>query len=438
MKKFFLFMAAALVTFSLASCDKKDKEKEEPTPEVKAAFTISVSEVTAKTAHIEVTPAKETTGTYYWDVIDAADAAELTDDAKVAAYFKDYFDYVIEYYGYSGYELTYADLLLDAADGVDSYDYEGLDPNTDYVVIAISLDANIAAAGQAVRTNFKTPEEKEDPVPSDMTFDIAVNDITFSSAAVQVTPSNTTATYFWNIFEAEEIAGMTDAELCAAIKQNIEYTIEYYGYFGYDYSFADFLSQGKDSYEYTDLDANKAYTVIAVAMGTLGTTNGAVAKYNFQTAEIVAKSSEDITLTNARMIDACEKDGWWQMVAANADTTTYLTISPNEATAVPGTYSIDDMDADYTYIALNKQDKYQFATLDVEVAVNGETFTLTGSGIAMNEVQYNFTISGNVEALEEESGVAPAKVAPAKKEAKLCKKGNLEKSAKRSEKLLNR
>ena len=442
MKKFFLFMAAALVTFSLASCDKKDKEKEEPTPVETSAFSIAVSDVTAKTAHVEVTPAKETTGTYYWDIMDAADAAELTDDAKVAAYFKDYFDYVIEYYGNLGRELTYADLLLDAADGVDAYDYTGLEPNTDYVVIAISLDANIAAAGTAVRANFKTVEEKEDPVPSDMTFEIAVNDITFSSASVQVIPSNSEATYYWSVYPTEAIQGMGDADLCAAIKENIEYTIEYSGYYGYDLSFSDFLSQGTDSYEYTGLDANTAYTVIAVAMGTLGTTNGAVAKYNFQTAEIVAKSSEDITLTNARMIDACEAHGWWQMVAANADTTTYLTISPNEAAAVGGTYSIDDMDADYTYIVLDKQNQYKFATLDVEVAVNGETFTLTGTGIAMNEVQYNFNITGNV-SLYQASGVAPAKVAPAKvapakKEAKLCKKGNLEKSAKRSEKLLNR
>ena len=437
MKKFFLFMAAALVTFSLASCDKKDKEKDEPTPEVKAAFTISVSDITAKTAHIEVTPAKETTGTYYWDVVDAAEAAELTDDAKVAAYFKDYFDYVIEYYGNYGYELTYADLLLDAADGADAYDYESLDPNTKYVVIAISLDANIGAAGQAVRQDFKTLEEKEDPVPSDMTFNIAVNNITFSSASVQVVPSNSEATYYWEVFETAEIQGMSDADLCASIKENIEYMIEYYGYFGYDLTFADFLAQGTDSYDYTSLDANKAYTVIAVAMGTLGTTNGAVAKYNFQTAELTPESIEDITFTNARMVDACDDEGWWQLIAANADTTTYLTISPIEADAVAGTYSIDDMDASYTYIVLDKQNQYKFATLDVVVAVNGETFTLTGTGIAMNAVEYHFTISGNVEALEA-SGVAPAKVAPAKKEAKVSKKVNLEKSAKRSEKLLKR
>ncbi len=432
MKKFFLFMAAALVTFSLASCDKKDKEKEEPTPEVKAAFTISVSDVTAKTAHIEVTPAKETTGTYYWDIVDASEAAELTDDAKVAAYFKDYFDYVIEYYAASGYELTYADLLLDAADGVDSYDYDKLDPNTNYVVIAISLDANIGAAGQAVRQDFKTLEEKEDPVPADMTFNIAVSDITFSSASVQVTPSTNDATYYWEIFETEEIQGKSDADLCAAIKENIEYTIEYYGYFGYELTFADFLAQGTDSYDYTGLDANKAYTVIAVAMGTLGTTNGAVAKYNFQTAELTPESSEDITLTNARMVDACAAYGWWQMVAANADSTTYLTISPKEAAAVAGTYSIDDMDADYTYILIDKQNQYKFASLDVEVAVNGETFTLTGTGIAMNAVEYHFNIAGNVSAYQ--PAAAPAKIAPAKKNAKISKKVNLEKTQFVSEK----
>ena len=122
--------------------------------------------------------------------------------------------------------------------------------------------------------------------------------------------------------------------------------------------FEEFLSQGADSYEYDELDPNTAYTVIAVAMGTLGTTNGAVAKYDFSTPEIVAEKTEDITLTNARMNDACDAYGWWQMMAANTDSTTYITISPNEAAAVEGSYSIDDMDADYTYILLDKQDQY--------------------------------------------------------------------------------
>ena len=426
MKKFFAIMAAALVAFSFASC----KGGNEPENE---AYKIEISNITAKGATIAVTPA-DSTVTYYWDVLEATEAAKMTDE-QVAAYFKEYFDYVIEYYaGY--YDLNYADLLLNAADGTDSYDYTGLEPNTEYTVVAIALDANIGAAGKSVRKNFKTLELKEDPVPADMTFEIAASDITFSSANITVNPSNTTATYYWNIYETAKIASMSDEELCAAIKEDIEYTIEYYAYFGYEIGFEEFLSQGADSYEYDELDPNTAYTVIAVAMGTLGTTNGAVAKYDFSTPEIVAEKTEDITLTNARMNDACDAYGWWQMMAANTDSTTYITISPNEAAAVEGSYSIDDMDADYTYILLDKQNQYAFATLDIEIAVEGETFVLTGTGIAMNAVQYNFNISGDVEVLVKEAS-APAKVAPVKKDAKIIKKVNLEKTAKRSEKLFN-
>lgn len=425
MKKFFAIMAAALVAFSFASC----KGGNEPENE---AYKIEITDITAKGATITVTPV-DSTVTYYWDVLEATEAAKLTDE-QVGASLKEYLEEAVEYYKqYYGYDATLADFLLK---GENSYSYTKLESNTEYTVVAIALDANGASSGKAARKNFKTLELKEDPVPADMTFEIAASDITFSSANITVNPSNTTATYYWNIYKTAEIAGMSDEELCAAIKEDIEYTIEYYAYFGYEIGFEDFLSKGADSYEYDELDANTAYTVIAVAMGTLGTTNGAVAKYDFSTPEIVAEKTEDITLTNARMNDACDAYGWWQLMAANTDSTTYITISPNEAAAVEGSYSIDDMDADYTYILLDKQDQYAFATLDIEIAVEGETFVLTGTGIAMNAVQYNFNISGDVEVLVKEAS-APAKVAPVKKDAKLIKKVNLEKTAKRSEKLFN-
>ena len=425
MKKFFAIMAAALVAFSFASC----KGGNEPENE---AYKIEITDITAKGATITVTPV-DSTVTYYWDVLEATEAAKLTDE-QVGAYLKEYLEEAVEYYKqYYGYDATLADFLLK---GENSYSYTKLESNTEYTVVAIALDANGASSGKAARKNFKTLELKEDPVPADMTFEIAASDITFSSANITVNPSNTTATYYWNIYETAKIASMSDEELCAAIKEDIEYTIEYYAYFGYEIGFEEFLSKGADSYEYDELDPNTAYTVIAVAMGTLGTTNGAVAKYDFSTPEIVAEKTEDITLTNARMNDACDAYGWWQMMAANTDSTTYITISPNEAAAVEGSYSIDDMDADYTYILLDKQDQYNFATLDIEIAVEGETFVLTGTGIAMNAVQYNFNISGDVEVLVKEAS-APAKVAPVKKDAKIIKKVNLEKTAKRSEKLFN-
>lgn len=154
MKKIFsVMMAAALVAFSMTSC-KKDKNEPEQGGET-AAFKIEVSNITATGATVAVTPA-DTTITYYWDIVDAATAAKFADDAAVAAYYKEYFDYVIQMYQYYyGQTLTYADLLLK---GANSYTYESLEANTEYVVIAIALDENVAAKGASVKKSFKTPD----------------------------------------------------------------------------------------------------------------------------------------------------------------------------------------------------------------------------------------------------------------------------------------
>ena len=433
MKKIFAFVAASLMLFSFASCDKKGGN--DPEPEVKN-FEIQVSNVEAKSVSVKVVPA-DVNVTYYWDIFEASEASKMT-DAQIAEAFKENFDEVIAYYAQYGYELTYDSLLVK---GEHSYDFSKLEPNTEYVVVALELDENIAAKGTSVRMAFKTLEEKEDPVPADMTFNIAVDSITFSGAYIAVTPSNNEATYYWSIYKSEDIAGLSDAQLCAGFKNEIEQTIEYSGYFGYDLTIEDFLSKGPDAYKYNSLDANTAYTAVAVAMGSLGTCAGAVAKYNFETPELVAESTEDITIENAKMADACDAYGWWQMMAINADSTFYLTVSPVEAATVEGSYTIDDMDADYTYVLLDKEDKYKFAKLDVEVAVDGENFTFTGTGIAMNAVEYHFNISGIVEVSQ--ASAAPARAAmkaPAAKSLKAIKKGNL--AAKKnkfvSEKLYNR
>ena len=428
MKKFFVFFAAALTAFCFTACDGNNPEKGD--------YKIEISEITAKGAHVAVTPAEGVTGTYYWDILDAAEAAKLTTDEQIAAYFKDYFDYVIEYYAASGYEVSYADLLLDAAKGVDEYDYTSLEANTEYTVVAIALDANIAAKGKAVRKNFKTLEEKEDPVPADMTFQIAASDITFSGATVSVTPSNTTATYYWNVFGTEEIAGMSDADLCAGIKENIDYMIELYGYYGYDLTYEDFLSQGADSYDYDDLEPNTAYTVVAVAMGTLGTTNGAVAKYNFSTPELVPESEETLPFHDAQIVDYRDLDGSFMIVAAPADSSMIVALNPisNE---FEGTFTMEDMDAGYCalYDYVNEQ-KYAMADVEFTGVLSEGVYTYTGWFLAMNAVKYNFVF--NVTA--EEAAKVAAKAAKKAPAAKLPKKGNFKTQSSKfvSEKLLNK
>ena len=424
MKKFFAIMAAALVAFSFASC----KGGNEPENE---AYKIEISNITAKGATIAVTPA-DSTVTYYWDIIEASEAAKMDDDA-VAAYYKEYFDYVIDYYaGY--YDLTYEDLVLK---GYDEYEYTSLDANTEYTVVAIALDANIGAAGKSVRKNFKTLELKEDPVPADMTFEIAASDITFSGATISVTPSNNEATYYWNVFEAAEIAQMSDADLCTNIKDNIEYTIEYYAYFGYDVTFEDFLSKGPDAYEYDDLNPNTEYTVVAVAMGTLGTTNGAVAKYNFSTPEVEVLAQETVEFTGV-YDDEVAEEGWYQIMAYNADSTLYISLSPDPVESLTQAITFEDLDADWSYIYVG-ENKLALADAAYTAELNGDTLTATGKFLAMNGTEYTFTAVCEPY-VAAEYDYAPAKLAKkaqAKKELKEFKKGNMKKSVKRSEKLFN-
>lgn len=432
MKKFFAFIAIALVAFGFAACNQ-NKEVEQDN------FAITISDITAKTVHIAVTPA-DTTKTYYWDILPADTAAKMTDE-QIAVYFKEYFDYVIEYYAYYyEMEVTYADLLLK---GKDEYDFSKLDPNTEYVVASIYLDANLVASGKATRKNFKTLEEKEDPVPADMTFQIAASDLTFASANIAVTPSTNEATYYWNLFEAEKIAEVSDADLCAAIKEDIEETIELYELFGYDLSFEDFLSKGPDAYEFDELTSNTAYTVIAVAMGTLGTTNGAVAKYNFQTPELVAEDSVDLVIGETLIRDYRDLDGSIMIAALAADSSLYFYLTPYSMT-LDGEFTIDSLDLDYSGLYDYTVDE-KYAIADAEftgVAIDEKSATYEGWFLATNAIKYNFSFTAELEA-DEEAMDAPARIVkktPSKKNKAFFKKGNLEKknSTFVSEKLLKR
>ena len=433
MKKIFSILAVALVAFSFASCNQ-NKEVEQDN------FVIEVSNITAKSALIAVTPA-DTTKTYYWDILPADTAAKMTDE-QIGAYFKEYFDYLIDYYaGY--YDLSYEDFILK---GKDEYEYTKLDPNTEYMVVSIYMDANAVASGKATRKNFKTLEQKEDPVPADMTFQIAASDVTFSSADVAITPSNNEAYYYWNLFEAEEIAEVSDADLCAAMKENIEETIELYELFGYDLSFEDFLSKGPDAHSFTGLSSQTTYTVVAVAMGTLGTTNGAVAKYNFTTPKVEATDSLTLDLVS----DYKFYDEYSVLQIVGEDSIQGLELGLAFETATPnGTFTQSDFYDDgyyyWNYIYDPETDDiYELLEANVTGAVNGDFYVYSGYGLAENGIKYIFTDVKATEYVEQEEADAPAKKlarkAPAKKVGKHFMKVNLKKKNGKfiSEKLFNR
>lgn len=90
--------------------------------------------------------------------------------------------------------------------------------------------------------------------------------------------------------------------------------------------------------------------------------------------------------------DNVEELGWWQYQGETADQSLYITISPVYADQVAGTYTIDDMDLDFTYIYDEVAGAgYDFESLDVVVTENGGVVTLTATGVCMNGIYYIIT-----------------------------------------------
>ena len=158
MKKFFLIMAAALVTFSFASCDKKGQNEPE-TPaqdttqvEEKVSFEIVVSDLTYTGATVTITPSKDDV-TYFWDAVAAEDVEYYGGaDKYLAAY--------VAYYVEQG--ATYDDFVDGGmiVSGEDYYDF-GLDAETDYIVLVCQIDKDLNFVGEVTTKAFSTPARKE-------------------------------------------------------------------------------------------------------------------------------------------------------------------------------------------------------------------------------------------------------------------------------------
>ena len=116
------------------------------------AFTLEV-EATACKAHIVVTPSSEVVY-HYNNVVSAAKYAEMggNDAAFLAAYIAER-TATFEEYGY-----TWLDMV---SEGVDEWNKTGLDPETDYFLIAFGVDANGKATTTLSKQAFTTEAAKD-------------------------------------------------------------------------------------------------------------------------------------------------------------------------------------------------------------------------------------------------------------------------------------
>jgi len=117
--------------------------------------TIEVSNITATGATIDVTPS-DTVSTYYWDCL-KKETYDNVVAGKYAGYgygdIQSYMKYILDYY-VAVYGYTYEDL---ASVGPDSYTYKKLSEDTEYVVVALQMDATTGECYAPFATEgFKT------------------------------------------------------------------------------------------------------------------------------------------------------------------------------------------------------------------------------------------------------------------------------------------
>lgn len=205
----------------------------------------------------------------------------------------------------------------------------------------------------------------------DVTFEIVIDNITATTAAYSVTPSDDDAMFVFTYAEKAFVDTVSDAQLAANVKANLDYQIAYYAQYGYDLTYADFLYSGAQADEFDGMLPNTDYVAIAFVMDENGDLVGQATRVVFHTEDLVL-SGDTITysFTNLKWTDNTATYGWWEIVSPNEDDDPYIGLSNGTSVDAPeGTYDYVDMDGQYCYLWIG-EDKITFAAGTVVVSKN--------------------------------------------------------------------
>lgn len=292
-KFYLLAMMTAVATLFLVGCSSDDPEPEPvppPPPPVDKFFDIAVTDITASTAFVTVTPDDNATR-YYFDVLSKEDFADYENSPK--AFMEFYLDWLQE----NNPTFTLDEILEQIlSTGEDSYEFSKLKADTEYLVFAIKVsdDGTLPEEGEteAFTTIALPPIEKVD-----CTFDITVTDIGASAATVSVTPSKTDVPYYFDLItkaDYEANGGNEDA-IAQAVSSFLSFLMDYYGE-TLENTVASIVSTGPDSYAYeSGLDPETEYYVFACGLTSDGRINTDVGMKAFKT-EAVKPSTNVFTM----------------------------------------------------------------------------------------------------------------------------------------------
>lgn len=200
--------AAAVIAASLlfAACDNDEETEKrgpgpDPEPETELSFACDVTDITASSARVIVSPTDGYTGYYYFDVMEKTEfETQYADNLQVLA---DRFEAMVQEtadrYIEAGQVSSIEELMESAiaSQGIADYEYQTLNPLTDYCVWACGVDLQGKVTSDiSVIKEFTTLDVEH----SGMTFDIAYDPDTYQ---LTLTPSGD-ENYVWGLLSAED------------------------------------------------------------------------------------------------------------------------------------------------------------------------------------------------------------------------------------------
>lgn len=134
------------------------------------------------------------------------------------------------------------------------------------------LGAAVLAVGFVSCSDDPEPGPPPPPVPSDVTFKIFLNNVTFMSVDINVQPSDPTFSYYSHIVGKEAFARNWGSDVKVFMEDYIGYLSETEGLSKAEVV-RELLVTGNDSWSYYDMDPSTEYVVFAVGLDANGTPN---------------------------------------------------------------------------------------------------------------------------------------------------------------------
>lgn len=237
----------------------------------------------------------------------------------------------------------------------------------------------------------------------DAAYKIEVSEVSAMSATVKVTPKTVGEAYYWDLMDKEtydaivagKYADQGIADMPSYATEYINSMVEVYGQL-YGITWEGMVYTDVDEWTFEEsLDPETEYVVFALPANVEKEECVApVVTKVFKTTELKELGKVDVKFVQPEWYDYVAEQGWWQVMAAESkDTAYFVSLSPVECSQVEGTYTLDDMDEEYSFIYDEKNGGTSAAFVDLTVNITKESgmYVIKANGLATNGYRYNMT-----------------------------------------------